>query len=408
MDFNEVKNMSLNTINEAITDLKQGKMIIVVDDENRENEGDFVMPAETVNADAINFMITKGRGLVCVPMQGDYLDKLNLSPMVPENSDPYRTAFTISVDHKSCTTGISAFERANTIRELINQGNTREDFVVPGHVFPLRAKDNGVIKRAGHTEAAVDLAKLAGFQPAGVICEIISENGEMARLPELKRLAKIWNLKIISIEDLIRFRLTNETTIQREVKIKLPTKYGTFDLIAYSASDSTEPHIALVMGDPSKEDVVLTRLHSECFTGDLLGSLKCDCGNQLKISLETISKHKSGILLYLRQEGRGIGLINKLKTYQLQEKGFDTVDANLKLGFEAEMRDYYTASQILKDLDAQHIRLLTNNPDKIEQLSQYGIDVQRTALEIESIPENLNYLRTKKVRMKHMLKCCKL
>ena len=407
MDFNEVKKMKLNTIQEAIEDLKNGKMIIVVDDEDRENEGDLVMPAATVNAEAINFMISKGRGLVCVPMQGKDLDRLELPAMVSENSDPFHTAFTISVDHSSSTTGISAHERAKTIQELISPNNNRKSFVSPGHIFPLRAKDNGVLERRGHTEAAVDLARLAGFHPAGVICEIISENGKMARLPELRKFAEIWNLKIISIEDLIKFRIKKDITIKREVKIELPTKYGTFDLIAYSAPDSNEPHIALVMGDPSKEDIVLTRLHSECFTGDLLGSLKCDCGIQLKKSLREISNHKCGILIYLRQEGRGIGLINKLKTYQLQKKGFDTVDANIKLGFEAEMRNYYTASQILKDLNAHRIELMTNNPDKIEQLSQYGIDVQRKALEIKPISENYDYLRTKKVRMRHMLKCCK-
>ncbi|MFO7895598.1 MAG: bifunctional 3,4-dihydroxy-2-butanone-4-phosphate synthase/GTP cyclohydrolase II [Candidatus Cloacimonadales bacterium] len=399
--------MTLNKITEALEDLKRGKMVIVVDDENRENEGDFIIPAAQATPEAINFMITHGRGLVCMPMSAEALDRLKLPPMVQDNSDPFHTAFTVSLDHRSTSTGISAYDRAQTIQELLNEANSEKDFVKPGHIFPLRAHKGGVLQREGHTEAAVDLARLAGFAPAGVICEIISENGEMARLPELMESAKKWNLKIISIADLVSYRQKNESQVKRELVIDLPTKYGNFKLYAYSAEDSLEPHIALVKGNPWEEDdFILARLHSECFTGDLLGSLKCDCGSQLEKALQTIEQHNSGVLLYLRQEGRGIGLLNKLKTYQFQEKGFDTVDANIKLGFVAEMRNYLTASQILKDLGIAKVNLLTNNPHKIDQLTRYGIEVQRKAIEIEPLAENIEYLRTKKNRMGHLLQCC--
>ncbi|MCK4956052.1 MAG: bifunctional 3,4-dihydroxy-2-butanone-4-phosphate synthase/GTP cyclohydrolase II [Candidatus Cloacimonetes bacterium] len=399
--------MSLNSISETLEDLRNGKMIIVVDDENRENEGDFIIPAETATPEAINFMITHGRGLVCMPMKSADLERLQLHPMVENNTDPFHTAFTISVDHKSTSTGISAFERADTIKQLINEQNTRTDFIAPGHVFPLRAKDGGVLERNGHTEAAVDLAELAGFKPAGVICEIILPDGTMARLPQLIEMAKKWNLKIISIEDLIAYKKNNHKSITREAKVKMPTKFGNFDLYAYSAPDSSEPHIALVKGDiQNSTEPVLTRVHSECFTGDLLGSLRCDCGSQLERSLKAIDERKCGILLYLRQEGRGIGLLNKIKSYQFQEKGLDTVDANLKLGFEPELRNYQIGSEILKDLGVNSIELMTNNPHKIEQLNRYGIEVQRKAIEIDPNPENIKYFQAKKDRMGHLLTCC--
>lgn len=396
--------MPLNTIEEALEDLRQGKMIIVVDDEDRENEGDLVMAAETVTPEGINFMITHAKGLVCMPMEGKDLDRLSLPPMVVNNTDPHQTAFTVSVDHNDTTTGISAHERALTIKELIHPERLVKDFKRPGHIFPLRARPGGVIERPGHTEAAVDLARLAGLYPAGVICEIILEDGTMARLPQLKEMAQDWDLKLISIADLIRYREEIEGHVNRVAEVKMPTKFGEFTMYAYTAPDSKEPHLALVKGDVRKSDQpILVRVHSECLTGDVFGSERCDCGSQLARSLEKIDQAGCGVLLYLRQEGRGIGLLNKLKAYELQEQGYDTVEANVELGFEPELRDFRVGAGMLRDLEVCEIRLMTNNPLKIQDLKQNGIRVaSREPLEIAPTCSNVDYLQTKKERMGHM------
>jgi 3,4-dihydroxy 2-butanone 4-phosphate synthase/GTP cyclohydrolase II len=395
----------LNTIEEAILDIKNGKMIIVVDDENRENEGDFVMAAEKVTPEAVNFMISKGKGLVCTPMLKQHLEKLKIFKMTSGNTDPYHTAFTVSVDHKTTKTGISAGERATTIKALTNPLAMPTDFNRPGHIFPLIAKENGVLDRAGHTEASVDLAKLAGLFPAGVICEIVDENGEMARLDRLKILAKKWDLKIISIEDLIEYRQKNFAVVEKVSALNLPTDFGIFKMYAYQAEDALEPHLALIMGNLKSDEPVLTRIHSECFTGDVLGSLRCDCGIQLQTALQKISEKGEGIFIYLRQEGRGIGLKNKLKAYELQEKGLDTVEANIELGFDAELRNFAVAASILKDLNVFKVRLMTNNPLKIADLKKSGIEtVIREPHEIAPNSINFSYLQTKKNKMGHLLK----
>ena len=396
----------INSIEEALYELKKGKMVIVVDDEDRENEGDLVIPAECVSPEIINFMISQAKGLVCVPMTDLDLQRLKLDQMVSQNTDNHQTAFTISVDHKSNSTGISAYDRAITILELIDPKNSNEDFRKPGHIFPLRANKGGVLDRAGHTEAAVDLARLADFHPAGVICEIINPDGTMARLPELIVFAEKWNLKLITIKDLIEFRLQNESSVKRETgEIDLPTKWGNFKMIGYSSANSKEPHIALIKGNPSDSvKPVMCRVHSECFTGDLLGSLRCDCGNQLSNALQKIDKNGEGVLIYLRQEGRGIGLLNKLKAYELQDEGLDTVEANNALGFPAEMRHFKISADILKDLKINNVELMTNNPLKISQLKECGIDVVRKVHEFEPTCTNLSYLQTKKEKMGHLLK----
>ena len=395
----------LNTIEEAILDIKNGKMIIVVDDENRENEGDFVMAAEKVTPEAVNFMISKGKGLVCTPMLKQHLEKLKIFKMTSGNTDPYHTAFTVSVDYKTTKTGISAGERATTIKALTNPLAMPTDFNRPGHIFPLIAKENGVLDRAGHTEASVDLAKLAGLFPAGVICEIVDENGEMARLDRLKILAKKWDLKIISIEDLIEYRQKNFAVVEKVSALNLPTDFGIFKMYAYQAEDALEPHLALIMGNLKSDEPVLTRIHSECFTGDVLGSLRCDCGIQLQTALQKISEKGEGIFIYLRQEGRGIGLKNKLKAYELQEKGLDTVEANIELGFDAELRNFAVAASILKDLNVFKVRLMTNNPLKIADLKKSGIEtVIREPHEIAPNSINFSYLQTKKNKMGHLLK----
>ncbi|WP_442601156.1 bifunctional 3,4-dihydroxy-2-butanone-4-phosphate synthase/GTP cyclohydrolase II [Paenibacillus sp. KN14-4R] len=393
-----------NTIEEAISDLKLGKVIIVVDDEDRENEGDFIALSDKATPEVINFMITEGRGLVCVPITEERALELDLPPMVAQNTDNHGTAFTVSIDHMNTTTGISAHERSETIQALIADQTQGSDFRRPGHVFPLVAKKGGVLQRAGHTEAAVDLARMCGSYPSAVICEVIKEDGTMARVPDLMKISEKHDLKIITIQAMIEYRKLQENLIHREIEIQLPTDFGTFRAVAYTNQVDDKEHVALVKGDIDSHVPTLVRVHSECLTGDVFHSHRCDCGPQLAAALKQIDDAGCGVLLYMRQEGRGIGLINKLKAYALQEQGFDTVEANNKLGFPADLRNYGIGAQILKDLGVRKMRLMTNNPRKIKGLEGHGLEVtERVAIQMEENEDNRKYLRTKKQKLGHML-----
>lgn len=396
-----------NTIEDAIKEIKEGKIIIVVDNPDRENEGDLLMAAEKVTGEAINFMAKYGRGLICMPVEEKRLKKLKIGPMVEKNTDNHETAFTVAIDHIDTTTGISAFERALTIQKVLDESSKPDEFRRPGHVFPLIAKKDGVLERNGHTEAAVDLPKLAGLKGAGVICEIMKDDGTMARTSDLIKFANEHNLKIITIKDLIEYRRKmeeKETLVERVVETKMPTRYGDFKMFGFINKLNGEHHVALVKGEINEKNEVLTRVHSECLTGDALGSKRCDCGEQYDAAMKRIAEEGCGILLYMRQEGRGIGLINKLKAYSLQDKGFDTVEANEMLGFPADMRSYDVAAAILKDLGVSKVNLMTNNPRKIDGLERYGIEiVNRVPIKMNHNEKNEFYLQTKKEKLGHML-----
>ncbi|PUV21377.1 MULTISPECIES: bifunctional 3,4-dihydroxy-2-butanone-4-phosphate synthase/GTP cyclohydrolase II [Sphingobacterium] len=396
----------LNTIEEAIADIQAGKVVIVVDDEDRENEGDFVTAARNATPEIINFMATHGRGLVCAPITKERADALHLDLMVGQNTAIYETNFTVSIDLQGygCTTGISASDRSKTIKAMIDPNIHYEELGRPGHIFPLIAKDGGVLRRTGHTEATVDLARLAGFEPAGVLVEILKEDGEMARLPELMEVAKKFDLKIISIEDLIEYRLKHDSLINEEVTVNMPTQYGDFQMKAFTQKDTGEQHLALYKGEWNEDEPILVRVHSSCVTGDIFGSCRCDCGPQLHKAMEMIQEEGKGVIVYMNQEGRGIGLINKLHAYKLQENGLDTVDANVQLGFKADLRDYGVGAQILRNLGVTKMRLMSNNPTKRAGLVGYGLEiVENVPIEITANPYNEEYLKTKRDRMGHTI-----
>ncbi|CAL1519602.1 Riboflavin biosynthesis protein RibBA [Chitinophaga sp. MM2321] len=394
----------LDKIEAAIEDIKNGKLVIVVDDEDRENEGDFVTAARNVTPEIINFMSTYGRGLICAPLVEERCDELGLELMVRDNTALHQTPFTVSVDllGHGCTTGISAHDRAKTVQALIDPNTRSEHLGKPGHIFPLKAKTGGVLRRSGHTEATIDLARLAGFEPAGVLVEIMNEDGSMARLPQLREIADKFDLKLISIQDLIAYLLSTETLIEEGVRVQMPTQYGNFELVAFKQVNSGEIHMALKKGEWTKDEPVLVRVHSSCVTGDILHSLRCDCGEQLHAAMQMVEKEGKGLILYMNQEGRGIGLMNKLKAYKLQEEGLDTVEANLELGFKMDERDYGVGAQILRHLNITKLRLITNNPRKRAGLSGYGLEVvENVPIEIHSNPHNENYLRTKRDKLGH-------
>ena len=393
-----------NTIDEALQELKNGKLILVVDDEDRENEGDFICAAEFATTQNINFMATHGKGLICMPMSRKYVEKLQIPQMVSNNTDNHETAFTVSIDHVDTTTGISAAERSITAMKCVDDNAKAEDFRRPGHMFPLLAKKNGVLERNGHTEATVDLMRLAGLKEVGLCCEIMQDDGTMMRLPALMELADKWKIKIISIKDLQSYRKRFEKLVDAVTKNKMPTKYGEFTAYGYVNRLNGEHHVALVKGDIGDGKDVLCRVHSECLTGDTFGSLRCDCGEQFASAMTQIEKEGRGILLYMRQEGRGIGLINKLKAYELQEQGMDTLEANLELGFAGDEREYYIGAQILRDLGVKTLRLLTNNPDKVYQLADFGLEIsERVPIKIQPTVYDLFYLQTKQDKMGHIL-----
>ncbi|MEZ4903107.1 MAG: bifunctional 3,4-dihydroxy-2-butanone-4-phosphate synthase/GTP cyclohydrolase II [Spirosomataceae bacterium] len=407
MDSNNSTNfIPLDTIEDAIADIRDGKIIIVVDDEDRENEGDFICAAEKTTPEMVNFMVKEGRGLMCAPLTIERCQELGLTMMVGDNTSSHETPFTVSVDllGHGCTTGISASDRAKTIQALVNPDTKPDELGRPGHIFPLRAMSGGVLRRTGHTEAAIDFARLAGLQPAGVLIEILNEDGTMARLPQLRALADKFNMKLVSIKDLIEYRLRTESLIKREIAVDMPTEWGHFDMIAFRQLATGDLHIALVKGSWEKDEPVLVRVHSSCVTGDIFGSCRCDCGLQLHASMEMVEREGKGVVVYMNQEGRGIGLINKLKAYKLQENGLDTVEANLALGFKMDERDYGVGAQILRDLEVSKIKLITNNPKKRVGLMGYGLEiVDSVPIEMTANPYNEDYLRTKRDKMGHRL-----